>query len=170
MTKIFLNGEWIGFTLNSIEIYHELKLLKQNNIIAKTNGITFNIQLNEIKIYTDSGRLYRPILKVKDNKIMITDVMINDVINSKIKSTLNKWDLLIMKYPEAIDFIDVEEQYFSLIAETHNQVSEMKLRENNVYPDDDLPITNRYDESLILNYTHCEIHPMTLKRELLQFK
>ena len=160
MTKIFLNGEWIGFTLNSIDIYHELKLLKQNNIIAKTNGITFNIQLNEIKIYTDSGRLYRPILKIIDNKIMLSDDMINEIVNAKTKSTLNKWDLMIMKYPEAIDFIDVEEQYYCMIAEKHDQVSEMKLREKNVYPDDNLPITNRYDESLIVNYTHCEIHPI----------
>jgi DNA-directed RNA polymerase II subunit RPB2 len=158
MTKIFLNGEWIGFTLKCIEIYKELKLLKQNNIIAKTNGITFNIQLNEIKIYTDSGRLYRPILNVKENNIILNDGIINDIVNSK--TTLNKWDLLILKYPEAIDFIDVEEQFYCLIAEKYEQVEEMKLREKNVYPDNDNPIINRYDEALILNYTHCEIHPV----------
>ena len=160
MTKIFLNGEWIGFTLNGIEIYNELKLLKQNNIIAKTNGIIFNIQLNEIRIYTDSGRLYRPILNVKNNKIILSNEIINDIVYSKTKSTLNKWDLLIMKYPEAIDFIDVEEQFFCLIAERYSEVEEMKLREKNVYPDDDKPIVNRYDDSVILRYTHCEIHPV----------
>lgn len=158
MTKIFLNGEWIGFTLHGIQIYTELKLLKMNNVIEKTNGITFNIQLNEIKVYTESGRLYRPILNVINNRIVLSDDIINDIMDSNTK--LNKWDLIIMKYPEAIDFIDVEEQQFCLIAENHDQIREMKSREKNIYPDDNLPITNRYDQSLILKYTHTEIHPV----------
>ena len=68
----------------------------------------------------------------KNNKILLTNEIVNDIVHSKTKSTLNKWDLLIMKYPEAIDFIDVEEQFFCLIAERYEDVNEMKNREKNV--------------------------------------
>lgn len=161
-TKIFLNGEWVGFTEKSNELYKELRLLKQNGVILRTNGIVYDIQNNEIKIYTESGRLYRPILNVKDNKILLTDNMISDIMNDNKLKGLNKWDHLMTKYPEAIDIIDMEEQYFSLIAEYKDKVVEMKERERQVIPDDNNPIINRYDHSMILRYTHCEIHPTVI--------
>ena len=61
-TKIFLNGEWLGFTKNPLELYTELKELKINNIIDRTNGIVYDIPKGEIKVYTDSGRLFRPVI------------------------------------------------------------------------------------------------------------
>jgi DNA-directed RNA polymerase beta subunit/intein/homing endonuclease len=160
--KIFLNGEWIGFTEKAYELYKELRILKQNGIILRTNGIIYDIPNGEIKIYTESGRLYRPILNVKDNKILLTDKMIIDILNDNKVNGLNKWEHLMTKYPEAIDMIDMEEQYFALIAEYKDKVIEMKERELQVIPDDNNPIINRYDDSMILRYTHCEIHPTVI--------
>ena len=158
-TKIFLNGEWIGFTEKPNELYRELKLLKQNGIILRTNGIIYDIPNSEIKIYTESGRLYRPLLTVKENKILLTDKMINDVLSDTKMSGINKWDYLITKYPETIDIVDMEEQYYALIAEYKDRVTEMKLKENQIIEDNDQPIINRYDDSMIMRYTHCELHP-----------
>jgi DNA-directed RNA polymerase beta subunit len=56
----------------------------------------------------------------------------------------------------------MEEQYYMLIAEHKSIVENMKKRELNVIPDSDKPIINRYDNSLILNYTHCEFHPIMI--------
>jgi len=161
-TKIFLNGEWIGFTEKPYEIYKELRKLKENGIILRTNGIIYDIQNGEIKIHTESGRLYRPVLNVKDNKILLTDKIIADILNDNKLTNLNKWDHLMTKYPEVIDYIDMEEQYFSLIAEYKDKVTEMKKREDQVIPDDNNPIINRYDNSMILRYTHCEFHPTVI--------
>ena len=162
-TKVFLNGEWIGFTKNPMELYKTLRDLKTNNIINKTNGIVHDVQSGEIKIYTDSGRLYRPLINVNNNEVGLTNKIIDDVINDKKSITnTNKWDLLMMKYPNAIDIVDSEEQYYTLIARNPNEVIKMKEREKNVIPDNNEPIVNRYDDSLILNYTHCEFHPSLL--------
>ena len=161
--KIFLNGEWIGVTNKANELYNDLKILKQNNIINRTNGIVYDIEKGEIKIYTDTGRLFRPILKVKDNQVILTNKMIEETINDKnIKnmSNSNKWEALIMKFPESLDIIDVEEQYYSHVACDKQLVKTMKEREKLVFPDDTEPIINRYDESLIQDFTHCEIHPI----------
>jgi DNA-directed RNA polymerase beta subunit len=158
-TKIFINGEWIGLTDKPQELYTELRKIKQNGIIIRTNSIVYDIPKGEIKIYTDSGRLYRPLLTVKDNKIVLTDKIINSVLEDKSLKKLNKWDALIEKYPETIDFVDMEEQFYMLVSEYKNKVVEMEKRESVVIPDSNKPIINRYDNSMILNYTHCEFHP-----------
>ena len=158
-TKIFLNGEWIGLTDKPYELYTELRKLKQNGIIVRTNSIVYDIVKGEIKIYTDSGRLYRPLMTVKDNKILLTDKIINEVLGDKSLKGLNKWEALIEKYPETIDFVDMEEQYYMLVAQYKSNVLEMKKNESNVYPDSNKPIINRYDNSMVLKYTHCEFHP-----------
>jgi DNA-directed RNA polymerase II subunit RPB2 len=158
-TKIFLNGEWIGFTSKPFEFYKEIRDLKTNSLINRTNSVVHDIDKSEIKIYTDTGRLYRPILNVVNNEILLTNKMIDEIIKDKDGSNLNKWDMLMMKYPETIDILDVEEQYYSLVARQLSEVHEMKHNEKVVIPDNNEPIVNRYDNSMILNYTHCEFHP-----------
>ena len=144
---------------NPFELYDELKTLKQNGFILRTNSVVHNIPLGELKIYTDSGRLIRPILKVKDNEIVLKDKHIIEILNDKNIKNLNKWEALIEKYPETIDFLDMEEQYFALVADYRSKILDMKKKEKKVYPDNNEPIVNRYDESMILKYTHCEFHP-----------
>jgi DNA-directed RNA polymerase II subunit RPB2 len=159
-TKIFLNGEWIGFSNNALELYNELKELKLLNVINKTTGIIYDIVNKEIKICTDGGRLYRSILKVKNNEILLTDKIIDEVLINE--SKINKWDYLMTKYPETIDIIDGDEQLYALIAYDYSNVHASKKSEQLIYEDTNIPIINRYDESLICNYTHCEIHPQLL--------
>ena len=155
--KVFLNGEWIGITLKPVELYNELYLLKQNSIINRTCGIVYDINKADIRIHTDTGRLFRPLLKVKDNNIVLTDKMITEfTLNGN--TNQNNWDMLMMKYPEAIDIVDVEEQFFSLVAFDKSEVYEMKEKSKLKYEDSTEPIINRYDDALILNYAHCEIH------------
>ncbi len=159
-TKIFLNGEWLGFTKNPLEVYKELRTLKTNSIINRTNGIIYDIPRGEIKIYTESGRLYRPILSVKNNELVLNAKIIDEIVKDKsIGTNLNKWNMLMMKYPEAIDIVDCEEQYYSLIAKSIKDISQMKSRDKIIVPDNLEPIVNRYDDTMILNYTHCEFHP-----------
>jgi DNA-directed RNA polymerase beta subunit len=159
ITKVFLNGEWIGMTDKPDLLYKELRILKQNGVILRTNGIIHDMTRGEIKVYTESGRLFRPIINVKDNKVVLTDTMINEIITDPKLKGLNKFDALITKYPDAIDYIDMEEQYYALVAESKDKVLEMKKRETGVFPDKNEPIINRYDSSMILRYTHSEFHP-----------
>jgi DNA-directed RNA polymerase II subunit RPB2 len=165
LIKVFLNGEWVGTTNKPYELYTDFKTLKQNSIISNMVGIIYDIERAEIRLYTDTGRLYRPILSVKNNEVLLTNKMIEDVINNKNKNTSNtsRWEELIMKYPEAIDFIDSDEQFYTHIACDKNMVKTMKEREKLVFPDDNNPIINRYDESLIQEFTHCEIHPFLVE-------
>ena len=134
--KVIFNGRWLGITENPLELYLNLKDKKYKGFIHIYTSITFNINEKSIYIYNDSGRLVRPVFKVKQNRLLMT----HDIL-SKLKSKTLQWnDLLIShKLPESvIEYIDSEEQKFGMIA--------MKSS----------ALDTKYQ------YTHCEIHPSTI--------
>jgi DNA-directed RNA polymerase II subunit RPB2 len=65
-TKIFVNGNWIGVIDSPVELVNMLKLYRRNGIIPAYTSISFNYKYNDIYIYTDSGRLTRPIYYVEE--------------------------------------------------------------------------------------------------------
>ena len=70
--KVFVNGAWIGVCDNPIELYENMKSKKYQGIINIYTSITFDYKKCEIRICNDGGRLTRPLLKVRDNKALIT--------------------------------------------------------------------------------------------------
>jgi len=68
-TKIFVNGKWIGVIDNPIQLVNLLKLYRRNGVLPIYTSISFNFKSNEINIYTDAGRLTRPIYYIEDGKI-----------------------------------------------------------------------------------------------------
>lgn len=61
MTKVIINGLWTGSVIEPIEVVAKMKLFRRNALIPIYTSITFEIKLNTIFIYTDEGRLCRPI-------------------------------------------------------------------------------------------------------------
>jgi DNA-directed RNA polymerase II subunit RPB2 len=60
-SKIIVNGNWIGVVDTPFELINTFKLYRRNGLIPIFTSISFNYQHNEINIYTDGGRLTRPI-------------------------------------------------------------------------------------------------------------
>lgn len=65
--KVFLNGVWIGFHLSPMEFINRFKLGRRDGNINWSVSISNNISEREIHIYSNSGRLVRP-LKYKEGK------------------------------------------------------------------------------------------------------
>jgi len=92
-TKVFVNGNWIGVIDNPIQIVNMLKLFRRNGVIPVYTSISFNYESNILYIYTDSGRLTRPIFyrdsKVDENgkivygKLSYDHGTIKDIIDSR---------------------------------------------------------------------------------------
>jgi DNA-directed RNA polymerase beta subunit len=138
--KVFINGSWVGLSDSPNELYLSLKEKKYKGIINIYTSIVFDYKLREIRVCNDSGRLTRPLLRVKDKNIFITDNII-----SKLNACELTWDDLLtdIKLPNSvIEYIDPEEQSWSLISTN---------------PKDIIEPTN-----LLSKYTHCEIHPSTM--------
>ena len=138
--KVFINGTWVGITEDPVTLYTSLKLKKQKGIINIYTSIVFDYKNQEIKVCNDSGRIMRPLLRVKNNNLLLTAKIIEDL-----KNGLLTWDDLFTdcKIDEAIlEYVDPEEQSFSMVA---IKPKDMIAKSSNIY-----------------KYTHCEIHPSTL--------
>ena len=138
--KVFVNGTWVGVCENPHELYESMKDKKYRGIINIYTAVVFDYKLMEIRICNDGGRLTRPLLRVRNNKAMIT----HEIIAKVDKHELSWNDLLTScRIDESvIEYIDPEEQNHSMVA--------MKTKHGYL------------GENATYNYTHCEIHPSTI--------
>jgi DNA-directed RNA polymerase beta subunit len=138
--KVFINGAWVGITNDPENLYISLKEKKYKGIINIYTSIIFDYRNKEIRVCNDGGRLMRPLLRVKNNNILITKSTMNKLKNNEIT-----WDNLLIgdeNNNSIIEYIDSDEQLWSMIATT---------------PKDLIELSNK-----IYKYTHCEIHPSTI--------
>jgi len=139
-TKVFINGCWLGVSDNPIQLFKLLKEMKYKGIINIYTSVVFNYNNNEIRVCNDAGRLTRPVFKVKNNNIMLTNNIIKKLNKNEIK-----WNDLLLDTildESIVEYIDPLEQNYSLIA--------MK------------PINLHENTKNLFKYTHCEIHPSTI--------
>jgi DNA-directed RNA polymerase II subunit RPB2 len=68
LTKVFVNGVWIGSIEDPMKIVGVLKLFRRNGLLPAFMSISFNYENNEISMYTDAGRLTRPVYYIEDGK------------------------------------------------------------------------------------------------------
>jgi DNA-directed RNA polymerase II subunit RPB2 len=144
--KVFINGSWVGITkTDPLQLYLLLKDMKCKGIINIYTSVVFDYLTQEIRVCNDSGRVTRPLLRVKNKQLLITKEIIQGLNKHEIS-----WDDLFTdcKISDAVlEYIDPEEQSFSMIA-TH--------------PKELYSSVNTFDSDKIYKHTHCEIHPSTL--------
>lgn len=69
--RVILNGNLIGFTENVQYFINEFKNLRLTGIIHKDISISYDDIDNEIKIYSDEGRMLRPVFNVNGNVLQV---------------------------------------------------------------------------------------------------
>lgn len=91
--KIMLNGVWIGSIENEEEFIEHLRLKRKNKILPLQVSISLNIIDREVLIFSDEGRMLRPLLTV--NKHGDLNLTQNDNVN---------WDELVQN--NKIEYLD----------------------------------------------------------------
>lgn len=71
LTPIFLNGILCGMTEEPDDYVEDLKKLRLCGIIHQHVSIVFDMFENEVKLYSDSGRMIRPIFTVNEDGLYI---------------------------------------------------------------------------------------------------
>ena len=102
VTKIFLNGNWIGTTNQPENLTSLMRLHRRNNIIDTFTSIYWNIMLNEIIICTDAGRACHPVAILEDNEELYMNPEILSLIDNK-KLTWNKLTLGLKEESPTMD-------------------------------------------------------------------
>ena len=140
--KVLINGCWVGTTNDAKNLYLTLKDKKYKGILNIYISIVFDYKLKEIRICNDSGRLTRPLLRIKNQNTFITNN-----ITTSLKSGKLQWEDLLNDSKlsnSLIEYIDPEEQQWSMIALSPKDITEKNSGVN------------------IHKFTHCEIHPSTI--------
>jgi DNA-directed RNA polymerase II subunit RPB2 len=189
-TKVLVNGNWIGVVDNPINtvtnsanknniddmgLVELLKLYRRNGIIPTFTSISFDYEHNEITIYTDAGRLTRPVYYI-DNSEKSYDR--KDVIELIQEEKLS-WQQIVSGFKKKEDeLFNFKSNKVYEINELYNdlQIENLKGMSNEVYNTlqkyksiIDYLDTAEEESALIANqnddnkknkyYTHVEIDP-----------
>ena len=166
MCKIFVNGNWIGVLNNPSESLKKIKQYRRSALIPIFTSVNWDLTENVINIYTDSGRLCRPIFYNDNNKASYN----KDFIIEKIKKNDFSWEELVtgfakknksFNYKDLCAYMKISDLYntnnLNELEETKAVIEYLDTAETETTlisfnPDD---MEKKY-------FTHLEIHPSLL--------
>jgi len=175
MTKIMVNGYWAGSIMDPFDCVNKIKLFRRNALLPIYMSVTFEIKTNTIYIYTDAGRLSRPIFYKDD----MTQKMSfeHSTIEEKIKDRDFDWMDLICGFnkkreeaafhPDNQRIYELFELYEGLNNETNPTKLERFLTKKAIIDyidcsesENTLIAVNpeEYEQHKAKNFTHLEIH------------
>ena len=151
--KVFVNGDWYGQSYEPKILVDKLKTMRRDGLINPYISIAWYIQYNEIQIWTDGGRLVRPLYIINDNKFNITNKIADEIQEKNIewKNIITRSlsikdgdpeEINVNSRDSIIEYIDVNESDTLMISMSLDNLKE-----------------NKKSNYAFYKYTHCEIHP-----------
>ena len=104
---VFHNGAPIGVSSDIKKLASELRSARQTRIISSDACVA--LDPNELHIWTDSGRVSRPVFVVKNGNLMITDEQVSDLKDGRLR-----WDDLFSL--GIVENLSIYEEESALIA------------------------------------------------------
>ena len=178
LCMVFLNGDWIGMESDPDTLVKKLRSERRQGNINIFTGIYWNVEQRFIKIYTDAGRLVRPLYIVDpENKLRITNEY-----HDMLKETKYPFNFLISPkfYEPSLSMESLSKQTplkkhnglmkSDTVVDNFNTIIDTWGREGVIEYIDTNEVNNTYiamtkldlDDQLepyINNFTHCEVHP-----------
>lgn len=146
LTKVFVNGDWLGCCLDFASFSKKYREMRRNNKIHYLTTISFDVKTNELYFWVDIGRIARPLIIVYNNEEEYYKS--NKTIEFKQYINLTKKHIInlnagIINYEtllddKVIEFISPEEQQNCLIAK-------------------DIETLNLHINDPLTRYTHLDI-------------
>ena len=126
LTKVIINGYWGGAVYEPLETVQKMKLFRRNGLLPIYTSVSFDIKMKTIYIYTDSGRVCRPIFyRDDDTSKMSYD---NDKIQKYLDDDKFSWNQLITGFnekkvqnfnPNEYKFYELHELYENIDVESN---------------------------------------------------
>ena len=161
-TKIFVNGVWIGLHRDPANLVKTLKKLRRKDDISPEISVVRDIREKELRVYTDAGRVCRPLFIVENQHLILQKKHIRWLNNgSNEEGEEFKWDRMIKG--GIIELLDAEEEETVMISMTPEDLENSRLQRTG----GGLQVNdNEFDPAARLKagthahtWTHCEIHP-----------
>ena len=181
VTKVFMNGSWVGIIRDANSLHQTLRMIRgKNQLLHESVSIIRDIRDRELRIFTDAGRICRPLFVV-DNDAKSThrgslvlrrhhleklkedrEMTVRGMTDQELDDINHGWRGLVKA--GAIEFLDAEEEETAMIVMSPEELDEhnqMKYGTATATEDNDDPhkrIRSKPNPS-VSEYTHCEIHP-----------
>jgi DNA-directed RNA polymerase beta subunit len=155
-----VNGAWVGILKEPIVVLEKIRLYKRNGILPVFMSCSFHYERNIIYIYTDEGRLYRPIYYIQDGKV---SAFRTKEICQKVLGDFS-WESMVTGFIKKDDFNYKNNKIYD-IESFEPKITEKDLEENksvvdyiDVAEEEYLLISNK-ETPFQEKYTNTEIHP-----------
>ncbi|KAL4743021.1 hypothetical protein BDV11DRAFT_216204 [Aspergillus similis] len=176
-TKVFVNGVWVGVHRQPSHLVETMQALRRRNMISHEVSLIRDIREREFKIFTDAGRVCRPLFVVDNDPK--SENCGNLVLNKEHIRKLEEdkelppdmdpedrreryfgWDGLVKS--GVVEYVDAEEEETIMIVMTPEDLEISKqLQAGYALPEEQDP--NKRVRSILSQrahtWTHCEIHP-----------
>ena len=174
LSKVIVNGYWVGSLENPLDTVKAMKFYRRNGLIPTYTSISFDIRENTVYIYTDGGRVCRPIFyKDEDTNEMSFE---NEYFQKKLAENKFTWSELVGGFQEKkIPGFHINDEQIYNFSDLYENVDDNNMNPNTIQKFRhskaiiDYIDTNETEQALIaLNkeamqkkdklYTHMEIH------------
>ena len=157
LTKVIVNGYWAGSVKDAIPVIKEIKFSRRTGLIPIYISACFDIKQNAIIIFTDGGRLCRPIFYRDDDTEQMSYLHLN-------KQKFKGWDNLVYGFAEKRK--DIERRFDGFykpedlygITEKTLETKKAILEYLDSNEEETSLIAFKAETHLSNKYTHCEIH------------
>jgi DNA-directed RNA polymerase II subunit RPB2 len=140
MTKVIVNGLWCGAITDPLPAVAKIKLFRRNALLPIYTSVTFNTKEKVIFIYTDAGRMCRPIfyrdivteeMSMENENLQKPEacgqLTWSDIIQEKVKDCDFVWnDLITGFHPKKIENFDPNQYGMYELYELYDEVGEEK--------------------------------------------
>lgn len=179
-TKVFVNGVWVGVHHQPARLVENVQHLRRNHLISHEVSLIRDIRDREFKIFTDAGRVCRPLFvvdnresspnkgnlvlnkdhirRLEDDQAMPLNVGLDD------RDRLGYFGFNGLLDSGVVEYVDAEEEETIMIVMTPEdlEISRQIQAGMEQLPDDSGDLNKRVKASVNPTahiWTHCEIHP-----------
>ncbi|KAK0198899.1 DNA-dependent RNA polymerase II second largest subunit [Armillaria mellea] len=161
-TKVFVNGVWMGVHRDPANLVKTIKKLRRKDDISPEVSVVRDIREKELRLYTDAGRVCRPLFIVENQQLVLQKKHIKWLVRgTNDDGEEYKWEQLIKG--GVIELLDAEEEETVMISMTPEDLENSRLQQSGVdihANDGDFDPAARLKAGINAHtWTHCEIHP-----------
>lgn len=160
-TKVFVNGVWQGVHREPAHLVDTIKNLRRAGDISYEVSVVRDVRERELRIFTDAGRVCRPLFVVEDQRLKVTKDHITSLSINEEEGNKMTWNDLVDN--GIVEYLDAEEEETVMICMTPEDLEAARRYSETrevVPPPADATATLK--SAIGMNtqtWTHCEIHP-----------
>jgi len=108
-TRVYVNGDLVGLHEDPASLISEIRERRRTGLLSPEVNVHFDENMSEVLLNCDEGRIRRPLLVVKNGRLVLTRKNLDDL-------KIGKWRFSDLSRNGVVEWIDAEEEEDTYIA------------------------------------------------------